>query len=74
MASSKIVGSRGLSGVIYPQGAKNETLQIISAVLLTESKVVIHNIPKINDVIKQIDLVQACGCEVEALIPQTGRR
>ena len=67
MASFKIVGNRGLSGVIYPQGAKNEALQVISTVLLTQSKVVIHNIPKINDVIKQIDLVQACGCEVEAL-------
>ena len=47
MSSFEVCGGRRLSGEIIPQGAKNETLQIISAVLLTSEKVQIDNIPDI---------------------------
>ena len=67
MSAFKVIGGRELKGEITPQGAKNEALEIISAVLLTQEKVVIHNIPEIWDVMRQIDLVRACGCEVERL-------
>ncbi|MCB0737219.1 MAG: UDP-N-acetylglucosamine 1-carboxyvinyltransferase, partial [Bacteroidetes bacterium] len=47
-----------------PQGAKNEALQILSAVLLTEEKVRIENIPAIKDVLKLIEILNAMGVEV----------
>ena len=47
MASFKIKGGKRLSGSIIPQGAKNEALQVLCAVLLTDSKVVINNLPDI---------------------------
>ena len=46
----KIKGGKKLKGEIIPQGAKNEALQILSATLLTEEPVTIHNIPNIVDV------------------------
>ena len=55
MASFKIKGGKKLSGAITPQGAKNEALQVISAVLLTPEKVVINNIPDIVDVNKLVE-------------------
>lgn len=67
MATFRIQGGRRLSGEIVPQGAKNEALQIISAVLLTEEPVTVHNIPDIRDVNKLIELVGALGCTVEKL-------
>ncbi|HLT80030.1 MAG TPA: UDP-N-acetylglucosamine 1-carboxyvinyltransferase [Cyclobacteriaceae bacterium] len=67
MATFRIQGGRRLSGEIVPQGAKNEALQIISAVLLTEEPVTIHNVPDIRDVNKLIELVGALGCTVEKL-------
>src|SRR5690606_28676620 len=63
----RIQGGHKLSGEITPQGAKNEALQIISAVLLTDQPVTIHNIPDIRDVNKLIELVGDLGCEVEKL-------
>ena len=48
MASFKIEGGHRLDGTITPQGAKNEALQILCAVLLTPEKVTIHNIPDIR--------------------------
>src|SRR5690606_4502474 len=54
-------------GEIVPQGAKNEALQILSAVLLTEEKVVVRNIPDIKDVNKLIDLLAALGVSVERI-------
>ena len=45
MASFEIVGGKKLKGEIVPQGAKNEALQILCAVLLTDQKVTISNIP-----------------------------
>ena len=58
MASFKVTGGRRLKGEITPQGAKNEALQIISAVLLTDQVVRISNIPDIVDVNKLIDLLK----------------
>ena len=50
MSSFVIEGGHKLSGTIRPQGAKNEALQIISAVLLTEEEVTVSNIPEILDI------------------------
>lgn len=63
----RVKGNTQLSGEIIPQGAKNEALQIISAVMLTEEKVTINNVPEIIDVIKLIELLQGLGVEVERL-------
>ena len=63
----RVQGNAQLSGTIEPQGAKNEALQIISAVLLTNIKVTIKNIPDILDIRKQIELLQGLGVKVERL-------
>ena len=55
MSSFEVYGGNKLSGKITPQGAKNEALQIISAVLLTAEKVTVTNIPDIIDVNLRID-------------------
>lgn len=57
MSIFEVVGGKRLSGEITPQGAKNEALQIISAVLLTQEKVTIENIPDIIDVNLLIELL-----------------
>lgn len=67
MASFKIKGGKKLSGEITPQGAKNEALQILSAVLLTAEKVVINNIPDIVDVNKLIEILGDLGVKIEKL-------
>ena len=67
MASFKIKGGNKLHGEITPQGAKNEALQILSAVLLTSEKVHISNIPNIIDVNKLIDILSDLGVKVEKL-------
>ncbi len=67
MASFEIIGNRRLHGEIVPQGAKNEALQIISAVLLTPEKIIIRNIPNIRDVNKLIELLKDLGVKVEKL-------
>lgn len=64
MASFVIEGGRQLSGEIIPQGAKNEALQVICAVLLTPKEVTISNIPNIIDVTNLIDLLSEMGVEV----------
>ncbi|OIN56530.1 UDP-N-acetylglucosamine 1-carboxyvinyltransferase [Arsenicibacter rosenii] len=61
MASFKITGGRQLKGELVPQGAKNEALQILCAVLLTSEPVTIHNIPNIRDVNQLIDLLGDMG-------------
>lgn len=61
MASFKITGGRHLSGELIPQGAKNEALQILCAVLLTSEPVTIHNIPFIRDVNQLIELLGDLG-------------
>ena len=63
----KVQGNARLSGSIEPQGAKNEALQIISAVLLSDEKITITNIPDIVDVRKLIDLLKGLGVKVERL-------
>lgn len=65
MSSFEIKGGKKLQGQITPQGAKNEALQIISAVLLTDDKVTIYNIPDIIDVNLQIELLHELGVKVE---------
>ena len=64
MGTFKVTGGKKLKGEIIPQGAKNEALQIISAVLLTPEEVIIHNIPQIRDVLKLIDLLKDLGVKV----------
>ena len=61
MSSFEVVGGKKLSGTIYPQGAKNESLQIICAVLLSDQKITIKNVPDIIDVNKLIDLLKSLG-------------
>lgn len=61
MASFKVTGGLSLKGDIIPQGAKNEALQIVCAVLLTKEPVTIHNIPNIRDVNQLIDLLGDMG-------------
>lgn len=63
----EINGGKKLSGELIPQGAKNEALQILCAVLLTPEKVVIENLPDIIDVNKLIDLLASMGVKVEKL-------
>ncbi len=67
MHSFEVRGSKKLQGEIIPQGAKNEALQIISAVLLTPEKVIITNIPDIIDVNLLIELLGELNVKVERL-------
>lgn len=67
MGTFKIEGGHQLKGSIKPQGAKNEALQILCAVLLTDQKVTIHNIPDIVDVNKLIALLQKLGVKVASI-------
>ncbi|NOQ24225.1 MAG: UDP-N-acetylglucosamine 1-carboxyvinyltransferase [Bacteroidales bacterium] len=67
MSSFVIKGGKKLKGEIHPQGAKNEALQILCAVLLTPEKVTINNIPNIRDVVKLIDLLESVGVKVEKI-------
>ena len=67
MSSFVIEGGHKLSGSIRPQGAKNEALQVISAVLLTREEVVISNIPEILDVKNLILILEGMGVEVKRL-------
>jgi len=67
MGTFRVTGGKKLKGEIIPQGAKNEALQILSAVLLTDQTVTIHNIPAIRDVLKLIELLGDLGVEVTKL-------
>ena len=67
MASFKIEGGHKLNGTITPQGAKNEVLQILCAVLLTPEKVTIKNVPDIIDVNKLIFILGELGVKVKKL-------
>ena len=67
MGSFQIEGGHRLNGNITPQGAKNEALQILSAVLLTEDTVIISNIPDILDVNKLIGLLKKMGVKVSKI-------
>ena len=67
MAVFRVEGGTRLRGSVKPQGAKNEALQILCAVLLTPERVVVHNVPQILDVLQLIELLAAMGVEVERL-------
>lgn len=61
----EVEGGFSLKGSIEPQGAKNEALQILCAVLLTSEKVTITNVPEIHDVLRLIDILKDLGVQVE---------
>ena len=65
MGTFKIEGGHPLQGEVQPQGAKNEALQILCAVLLTDEKITISNVPDIIDVNKLIDLLKNLGVKTE---------
>ncbi|MCF8380891.1 MAG: UDP-N-acetylglucosamine 1-carboxyvinyltransferase [Bacteroidales bacterium] len=67
MSSFRIEGGHKLKGEIIPQGAKNEALQILCAVLLTPDEVIVENIPGIRDVMKLIDLLADLGVKTVKL-------
>ena len=71
MASFEIIGGRRLKGEIVPQGAKNEALQVLCAVLLTSEKVRISDIPDIRDVNRLIDLLKLLGVSVRQDVTAT---
>lgn len=73
MKAFEVYGGTKLKGEITPQGAKNEALQIISAVLLTPEAVTIQNIPDILDVNLLIDLLEDLGVEVDRIDRHTCR-
>ncbi len=71
MHSFEVIGGKKLRGDITPQGAKNEALQVISAVLLTPEKVTIQNIPDITDVNLLIELLGDMNVKVERISRDT---
>jgi len=71
MATFEVQGGKSLAGTIVPQGAKNEALQVISAVLLTSDEVIIGNIPDITDVNVLIDLLDSIGVVIKRLSVDT---
>ena len=71
MSSFIIEGGRKLSGEIEPQGAKNEALQILCAVLLSAEKITINNLPDIVDINILIDLLSDLGVKIQKLSPSS---
>lgn len=71
MGTFIIEGGHHLKGSVTPQGAKNEALQVISAVLLTDQKVTINNIPEIRDVLKLIEILNQFGVKVTRNAPNS---
>ena len=67
MNSFKIIGGKSLKGEVTPQGAKNEALQILCAVLLTEDEIIVENIPDIKDVNLLINLLKGIGVDVKKI-------
>ena len=67
MNSFKIIGGKSLKGEVTPQGAKNEALQILCAVLLTEDEIIVENIPDIKDVNLLINLLDGIGVDVKKI-------
>ena len=66
-SSFEVVGGKSLHGEITPKGAKNEALQILCAVLLTDQEVIIENIPDIRDVNKLIGILANLGVTIHKL-------
>jgi len=73
MDAFEVIGGKRLSGEITPQGAKNEALQVIAAVLLTDEEVVLSNLPDIRDVNYLIGILKDIGVKVEKLADDTYR-
>lgn len=71
MGKFVIQGGRSLEGVITPQGAKNEALQVLCAVLLTNEPVVISNIPAIRDVQRLMEILSSMGVEITPITADT---
>ena len=67
MGTFKIEGGHKLEGTLTPQGAKNEALQILAAVLLSAEKITLKNIPEIRDILRMIELLKGLGVKVEKL-------
>jgi UDP-N-acetylglucosamine 1-carboxyvinyltransferase len=67
----EVIGGKPLRGQITPQGAKNEALQILCAALLTEETVTVSNIPRIQDVLRLLDLLRGLGVEIREEAPDT---
>ena len=67
MGTFKIEGGQKLKGKLTPQGAKNEALQILAAVLLSSEKITLKNIPEIRDILRMIELLKGLGVKVEKL-------
>jgi UDP-N-acetylglucosamine 1-carboxyvinyltransferase len=63
----EVIGGKKLKGEIIPQGAKNEALQVVCAVLLSPEKVIMHNLPDIRDVNFLIELLKELGVKVNKL-------
>jgi UDP-N-acetylglucosamine 1-carboxyvinyltransferase len=73
MSTFKIEGGFSLKGEIEPQGAKNEALQVICAVLLTTEDIIIENIPEISDVLKLIEILGKMGVTIDRIQKGTFR-
>ncbi|MDR1345208.1 MAG: UDP-N-acetylglucosamine 1-carboxyvinyltransferase [Bacteroidales bacterium] len=73
MGKFVIQGGRPLCGDITPQGAKNEALQALCAVLLTKESVTVHNIPAIRDVMRLMELLKLLGVEITQISENTYR-
>lgn len=63
----EVEGGNKLTGEILPQGAKNEALQILSAVVLTEEEIIVDNVPEILDVLRLIDILKKLGVQINKL-------
>ncbi len=73
MDAFEVIGGQPLSGAISPQGAKNEALQVLSAVLLTDQPVTISNVPNILDVNRLIELLRGLSVKIDQVAPDTYR-
>ena len=71
MATFKVQGGIKLKGELHPQGAKNEALQVLCAVLLTPEEVVMENVPNIRDVNILIDLLRDLNVKVNQIDEET---
>ncbi len=65
--SFQVIGGKKLKGDLHPQGAKNEALQVLCAVLLSQEKVTISNLPNILDIQRMIELLDGLGAQVEKI-------
>lgn len=67
MSTFQIEGGAKLEGTLYPQGAKNEALEVICAVLLTSEIITIKNIPEISDVLKLLEILKILGVKIQRI-------